>query len=157
MTFQRVTIWFPIACWVLAGGILAGCRKADAWKVKTYPASGTVIINGKPAEGVIVNFHPIGKPTDIRESIPWGKVQPDGTYHLRTYQEGDGAPPGEYHVTLKWKPSPSSVADKLNHVYQDPEKSVWKFTIAPGQNDLPQIELKNVKVLNIPSEPRRSR
>src|SRR5690606_10316468 len=85
-----LTSFLPAAC-----GLLAGCGGAD-WHAATVPVSGTVQINGLPAANAVVELHAVGEPPDSRNSRPWGIVQLDGTYELTTYEQGDGAPPGDY-------------------------------------------------------------
>jgi len=75
-------------------------------KPATVPAGGKVMFKKtKPAAGAMVVFHPTspefekrigGKPTAR-------KVNDDGTFTLTTYEDGDGAPEGEYGVTVQWE------------------------------------------------------
>lgn len=94
----RVMSYLAAACGAL---FLAGCG-GEAWHAETYPASGKVLINGEPAADVVVELRAVGEQPDSRGSRPWGIVQPDVTFLLTTYENGDGAPPGDYAVTLRW-------------------------------------------------------
>ncbi|MEW4486976.1 hypothetical protein AB1L42_02785 [Thalassoglobus sp. JC818] len=124
-----------------------GCGKAD-WQADTYPAMGTLTINGETPVGALVELHPKGEATDVRNSLPWGLVEEDGTFTLSTYEMGDGAPPGEYAVTIKWSPDVNSptLADRLNGAFREPGQSQWTVTIAEEDNEIPAIEITDAKV-----------
>lgn len=140
---MRLLICFQIAAISLAG---IGC--SDGWQAKTYPAAGRVTINGMAPEGARVHLHPVGKKVDQRNSSPWGIVQKDGKFTLSTYQKGDGAPLGEYKVTLRWpfEPNEPDLGDRLGFAFTTPEKSQWQVTITTGDNELPPIQLTGIKV-----------
>ncbi|RUL83183.1 hypothetical protein [Tautonia sociabilis] len=134
MNHRNVLVLFAISAF-------AGC--GESWEAETYPASGRLTINGDPAEGALVQLHAIGEPPDERNSRPWGKVRSDGTYTLSTYRNEDGAPAGEYALTITWPPDSSvpSLDDRLGFTYSDPGRSKWKVTIEEGENELPPITL----------------
>lgn len=142
MTTRRV-MFLPILAVCLTG---IGC--GDGWRAKTYPAAGRLTINGVAPEGARVHLHSVGQKVDQRNSSPWGIVQKDGTYTLSTYEKGDGAPPGEYKVTLRWpfEPNAPDLGDRLGYAFATPEKSKWQVTIKEGDNQLPPIEVTGAKV-----------
>lgn len=126
----------------------AGC--GEDWQAETYPAYGTITINGEPPVGALIQLHSTGDAKDKRDSLPWGLVQEDGSYTLSTYEMGDGAPTGEYAVTIRWSPNVNTptLADRLNNAYDNPAKSEWKVTITDDENELPPIEITGAKVTN---------
>ena len=136
---------WPIAVLCL---LTVGCGGDDAWHAETQPVQGEISVNGMPPLGAFVTLHPTGEAFDIRESKPWGVVGADGTYVLRTYEKGDGAPVGEYVATVEWREDPSvpGSPDLLAGAYTDPAKSDWKVTIEEGQTALPRIEITGAKV-----------
>lgn len=72
----------------------ANGKKASAEKPKLVPVSGKVLIDGKAlSEGSIVFIPKQGR-------VSAGKINADGTFTLSTFQEGDGAPPGECKVVV---------------------------------------------------------
>ncbi|KAA5538878.1 hypothetical protein FYK55_25925 [Roseiconus nitratireducens] len=127
--------------------LLQGCG-GEAWQAETYPARGQITINGEPPEGAVIELHSKGQQPDVRNSRPWGLVQPDGSFVLSTYESGDGAPAGEYAVVIRWPPDASqpSFADRLGGAYSTAQKSEWDFTITEGENQLPPIEIVGVNV-----------
>lgn len=130
--------------------LLAGCGGED-WHTATYPASGTVLINGLPAANVVVELHAVGEQPDSRNSRPWGIVQLDGTYELTTYAKADGAPPGDYALTLRWPSDISTPShfDRLSGAFDSVEQAPLRVTIEPDDNALPPVELSNIDVLPV--------
>lgn len=134
------------ACIALVSS-LTGCAK-DNWQVETHPASGVIKINGESPENAIIILHSTTGPIDKRHSEPWAIINPDGTFKLTTYKDGDGAPKGEYAVTLYW-PAYSFVdaPDRLSGAFNDVSKPLTTVSIAEGENKLIPIELSNIKVV----------
>lgn len=127
---------------------LAGCGGDGLVAPETFPVSGTVTIKGKPAIGVRVQLHPQFDIGDIK-FVPSGETGPEGTFTISTAAPGDGAPPGEYAITLE-KPriisdrSQSGIETEIDDFkgkYSDPQQSPWKVTIVEGDNPLKPFEL----------------
>jgi len=83
---------------MLAMTLLAGCSKKDADRLDVHPVAGQVTFNGKPAAGALGVFHP--KAPGAGELRPNARVDQQGNYSLSTYSAGDGAPAGDYAVTV---------------------------------------------------------
>ena len=67
-----------------------GCHRGP----KIVPASGRVTYQGKPLKFGTVIFQPFeGQPAK-------GKIQPDGTFVLSTYKEGDGVVVGDHKIRV---------------------------------------------------------
>jgi hypothetical protein len=84
----------------------------------------------------------------LRDLIPHGVVEPDGTFRIGTYADGDGAPEGEYTVTIAWpetrtdpKTRDEVSADRLEGRYADPMKSRLTVTVRNGENRLEPFRL----------------
>jgi hypothetical protein len=121
---------------------LAGCGKTES-RVPVHPVSGKVLVGGKPVAGVMIVLH-AADGSQPAPSKPNAKTAADGTFHLSTYDPQDGAPAGEYAVTLFWfknNPDDDGSADRFKGKYGNPEKPVQKVTIAAGTNELPVIEV----------------
>ncbi len=79
---------------VVAG---AGCGgRSD--KVPLYPVEGSVRVAGQPASGARLMFHP---EDGLATPVPFAVTGPDGQFQVTTYSLGDGAPAGDYVVTLE--------------------------------------------------------
>lgn len=61
------------------------------------PVSGKVLVGGKPVEGAVVTFLSQAKEGGRSAS---GKTDKDGAFKLTTAKTDDGAPPGEYTITI---------------------------------------------------------
>ena len=85
-----------------------GCGHADGG-TPVFSVRGEFFVDGQPAEGAMVSFHPLNDP-DPRALRSYARVEGDGGYHLSTFLSGDGAPQGEYVVTVYW-PDPRRKGD----------------------------------------------
>lgn len=131
----------------LAGLLIClGC--GENWQAETHPTHGRITINGEAPNGAVVELYATGEAVDVRNSRPWAIVQEDGTYSLSTYERGDGAPAGQYAVTVRWPPDVSqpSLADRLGGAFVRPERSRWSVTVGEGENELPPIEITGAKI-----------
>lgn len=143
----------PRTALLIAAAALAfapGCRRGEV-RPTLYPARGTLTINGEPAAGAMLVLHPAdGQSFDARETRPTAKVGEDGTYHVTTYQEGDGAPTGEYRVSLLWfnNPESSNAWDRLAGRFANPATSKIRVVVQDGKDRLDPIELTGVTVLD---------
>jgi predicted small lipoprotein YifL len=120
----------------------AGC---GAKGPKLYPVSGKILIDDKAPEHATVVFHP-GGPTDPDLVKPHGKVRADGTYTLTTYTSDDGAPAGDYIVTVElWLSKgrgDEGPKSQLPERFANPEKSGLKATVGEGPTEVPTLILK---------------
>lgn len=135
-----------VAALVALVALVAGCEKPSN-RVPVYPAGGTLTHNDKPAVGAIVILHP--SDPAAAPIKPRGKVGADGTFRLTTYETGDGAPAGEYAVTVYWpkppapgQPDNDDGPDLFNGKHLRPEAPVARVTVAAGDNALAPINVK---------------
>jgi hypothetical protein len=111
-----------------------------------YSTHGRVVdAAGMPVAGATVIFHPIDVPNDSRHK-PASTTDAEGNFVLTTYQENDGAPAGEYAVTLEWRPvrkgpKEPEQPDRLEGKFRDAKTSPFKAVVKPGTNDLPPFQL----------------
>jgi hypothetical protein len=108
--------------------------------------TGSVFFHGRPAEGVRVAFHPSRTPGD-RGLTPQGLTGADGSFHLTSYTAGDGAPAGDYVVTLYWPvPGPDDDVhvhpDRLGGRYADPRTTPLLATVPARAVVLDRFDLK---------------
>jgi hypothetical protein len=125
--------------------MFAGCRDG---RQATYPVSGQVTIEGKPAAGADLRFYETrgGTPSLSR---PYATTDAEGRFVVSTYGMHDGAPPGEYRVTVSWKGpldriSPDqrdAMPERLPARFADPSTSGIQVSIVRGQNLLETIEI----------------
>jgi hypothetical protein len=125
--------------------VLASCRSG---RKAVYPVRGRVLdAAGKPAEGVLVIFHPVGDEDDDPNK-PRGYTDAEGYFSLTTYEQGDGAPEGNYAVTVEWRPRKKTPfgaepADKLAGRYNNPRTTPFSgIRVTPETRELPPLRLK---------------
>lgn len=96
------TIWGALLTSAVVFGGMVGCGKSKARDLKpVVTVKGRVLFRGQPATRAIVVFHPISDPNP-RALRSNGTVGPDGSFSLTTFVKDDGAPKGEYAVTVYW-------------------------------------------------------
>ena len=128
----------------LAAG-LPGCGDS---KPATVAAGGKVVFRKSiPAAGALVVFHALDPAAEKRNGgKPVATVGEDGTFKLTMYAAGDGAPEGEYGVTVDWQkkaaPGKFSLSGEggggtplLNPKYGNPAVPVFKFTVKKGEKN----------------------
>lgn len=139
----------------LASGVLvlvvsAGCGDG---RIRTYPTSGMVLVDGKPADRATVIFCPTSGPPDFMRERPWGTTDDAGKFELTTFDAGDGAPAGDYTVIIRWpgalvsaKPEEDAervdrAPDRLKGRYFHPTKSGLTATVESQRNELAPFKL----------------
>lgn len=128
-----------------------GCGGQVDGRVAVYPVTGTVTVKGQPAEGAEVVLFVVGEALRGPEHpLPTGVVGPDGKFTLGSYGIGDGAPAGEYQVTIVWPDvdkaadsgrEASSPRDRLKDRYAVPSQSGLTATVEAGPTELPPFKL----------------
>jgi hypothetical protein len=121
-----------------------GCGKA-ASKVATHPAKGSITFKGQPIHGALLTLHPKAPIENV--PAPRANVGKDGSFRVTTFNGGDGAPEGDYVLTVKWyKPIKNgndliSGPNVIPPKFGAPETSGVVVHIAAGDNELKPIKL----------------
>jgi hypothetical protein len=118
-------------------------------KSELIPVRGELMYQGNPARGALVQFRPVmGADKPWPSGYPRGEVQADGTFEIGTETSNDGAPVGEYIITVTWMVSPSgsedpemATVDQFQGKFRDPIKSNLKATVTAPITYLPRIDL----------------
>jgi hypothetical protein len=143
---------------LLAAGALvalvSGC--AGDGGPRLYPVKGVVRINGEPAKDVNVVFTPVAAPEgDATPLSPAAVTGEDGSFRLMSFKPGDGAPAGEYQVTIIYPMNRFnkhlSGIDRLRGKFANPKTSGLTAKVEPTGNDLPPFDIK-ADVLPLQSE-----
>ena len=140
---QRTGVLCVVANLAMAAAL--GCGKAETQCVSTVPAIGTITFKGQPIPGAFVTLHPKTPAENV--PTPRASVGRDGTFEVTTFKGGDGAPEGEYVVTVQWyKPikKGSDILSGPNVIppkYSQPKTSDIVVRIAAGQSELKPIKL----------------
>ncbi len=125
----------------------AGCAKDD--KVKLYPVKGKVIVDGKPVEGALLTMYAKSSEPKLQQAVT-ATTKSDGSYAVGTYEPEDGAPAGEYTVTIFHFPPDAQaimmrtgvVPNLLPAQYSDPMKSSLTIEVKEQANEIAPFKLK---------------
>ncbi len=111
----------------------------DHYRRPTHVVRGRVSLDGMPVPGAYVVMQQQTK--EPRPARADAFTEADGTFRLSTYAAHDGAPAGEYLVTVVWrkpffdetgKPGPNHLPAK----YADPKTSGLRVAVKAGTNEL---------------------
>ncbi|QDT93086.1 carboxypeptidase-like regulatory domain-containing protein [Gimesia algae] len=128
----RTGLLFSLACWC------SGCGGGlDEDLPETVAVSGVVTYQGKPVTDASIMFYPMQgrKPAT-------GRSDTEGKFTLRTFEENDGAIPGEHQVTVNaYESTPEGVSMKsaIPIKYSSPTTSPLKITVTETN---PEIKLE---------------
>lgn len=131
------------------GPSLCGCQPKEKLKLAVFPTTGQVFVDGSPAARAQVTLHaaqPLVDPSN-KQLTPSAVVADDGSFSVTTYGLHDGAPAGDYAVTVVWPTFKTELGeetvgpDRLKGRGGSPLKPAAKVTIASGQNAIPPIRL----------------
>jgi hypothetical protein len=122
-----------------AASILLKERRALAEPI-LYAVEGKVLVNGEPAENLNVAFHPQGG--NQSRLCPVGRTNSKGIFHLMTRCGEDGAPAGEYRVTLVWPDGlmdececiDPTLHDRLKGLYAKADDSKFEVNVGRSGN-----------------------
>jgi hypothetical protein len=136
---------------VLALLFVASCG-GDAKRAPVYPVKGKILVNGKPAHDCQVYLNRTSSDPKAVRVKPQGLTDENGDFQITTYENNDGAPEGEYVVTIEWHGRTGLTkenldgADKLAGTFAKTEKTKGMpgFVIKVGRSplDLPPFDLK---------------
>lgn len=121
---MRFSIFITRLVMLAATVMLAGCTQQAA----TAPVNGSVTYNGQPVGQGQILFQPVsGADKNYPGKPARADVQPDGTYALTTFDEGDGALLGEHRVTFELGPQPAGeYRDGTQHPPSPEEVAKWR-------------------------------
>ncbi len=125
---------------VLATLFAIGCSRGPA-KLVIHPVEGQVLVNDKPRAGVLVTLHP-ADPVAVHQLRPGGFTTADGSFTVNSYLAGDGAPEGEYAVTValyveqmvRGEADPTLGPNQFPARYNDPAATPFKVRVQKGPN-----------------------
>jgi len=118
---------------------------------KVYPVKGKILVNGAPAKECQISFHRASGGDPAFPVTPNGLTDENGEFQLTSFHANDGAPEGEYVVTIEWRER-SGLAkadfdgpDQLGGAYANVQKNkgVKEIVVQVGRQrlELPPFEL----------------
>ncbi|MCE9529328.1 MAG: hypothetical protein K8R36_25040 [Planctomycetales bacterium] len=125
--------------------LLAGCDGETG--PRCYSVQGKVVYQNRPLAEAMVVFHPLTAPAE-ESPQPIGHTDVAGQFVLTTLKSGDGAPVGEYSITVELR-EPRQIGEEivrdgpnlLPAKYANPKETPLRHKVIPGQNDVPEIKL----------------
>jgi hypothetical protein len=109
---------------------------------------GKVLHNGQPLAEAMVVFHPQDSQA-VAAPRPMAYTNEQGEFSLTTVKQGDGAPVGQYAITVELREQrlvgEEQVRDGRNLLppqYASPQTSPLKFEVAEGENEVPPIAIQ---------------
>lgn len=95
----------------------------------------------------MVVFHPLMAGTEKVPS-PIAQTDSEGRFSLTTLRTGDGAPPGEYAITVELR-EPRQVGEELvrdgrnllSPRYASEQETPLRYTVVAGTNEVPPLKL----------------
>ncbi len=123
------------------------CDRRGADRKPTYPLTGQVYVDGKPAAGVSVFCRDARGMDAERPTLSSTISDEDGLFRLSTYETADGVPNGEYFLTFEWRDYSAFTgayegADKLRGRYASRSNSPLGSVLVDGTGqDLGHIGL----------------
>ena len=118
---------------------LSGCSRGPT----TFPVTGKVVFDdGNPlSSGAVVIFQETSG-NGAAGTSPRGVVHADGTFELNTFEEGDGAPAGDYRVLVRAKRDPKDYTERgifprpvIDPVFEQFESSGLTYKVVEGTNN----------------------
>jgi len=147
MSTRISSMYRIVALLVCVLGSLIGCGKGGPSLVQV---TGSVTVDGKPANGATVIFHPTSQDVKL---IPAATTDEGGKFKLATSAK-EGVPVGSYDVTVTWpdpsvQPTPAQKLqglgepgpDLLNGKYAKKGASGLKIDITSSSKELPPFQL----------------
>jgi hypothetical protein len=159
---RRGRCTFVIFLGLLIASLAVGCgksRPAIKGKMPVFPVKGKVIMDGQPMAGATIIFSPTQDfPQGSAQQRPHAVVGDDGTFQVSTYDINDGAPAGEYKVTISWKGDTqglnseqrSELPEKAPETVQHERSSKLRVQVKNADNSLPEWDLTERQASNTP-------
>ena len=124
--------------------LAALCSACSSGRKPVHPVRGQIVVDGKPAAQAQVVLHPAEGDKD--EPHPAGQTDDQGYFTLTSYRNGDGAPEGNYFVTVTWFRVFNGGREVVRYNvlpprYLSPQSSQLRVSVAKGNNDLTPLQL----------------
>jgi hypothetical protein len=130
----------PLLLVALVSGSLSCSSGGES--VRLHPVHGHVRWRNHLLDRALVILHPVG---DYPETLqrPLAYTNEEGKFTITTTRPGDGAPAGQYRVTVELREKTRTGVEKvkgrnlLPERFSKPETSGLTFEVKEGDNELP--------------------
>ena len=140
---RRAVAYLLVALLVGSG---ASCSSGD--RVRLYSVRGQVLYKNRPVVRAMVVFHPL-EGRSARDPKPIAYTDDEGRFSMTTDRPGDGAPAGEYAITVELREKTPTGVEKVHGRnllpvrYSKPELSGLRCRVLEGKNELPPLNLSD--------------
>lgn len=144
-SFGRLTRffgWMLLSCSVV---LATSCGKKEP---PVFEVRGQVLYEGKPVPHAFIVLHPLEE-SPVRAVRPSASTDKEGWFVLSSYHAEDGAPVGDYAVTVEWRKTTTIDGDAsalspnlLPAKYSKPATSGLRISVQPGNNEEHVLRLK---------------
>ena len=125
--------------------LLTGCS-GDVGP-RCFPVKGQVLYQNQPLVEAMLVFHPVTAPAQAFPQ-PIAHTDASGRFELTTLMTGDGAPLGEYAITIELR-EPRQVGEEivrdgpnlLPPQYASPQSTPLRYKVIAGANEVPALAL----------------
>ncbi|MBM3965148.1 MAG: carboxypeptidase regulatory-like domain-containing protein [Planctomycetes bacterium] len=135
------TVGITIAIALLA---VSGCGGGER-RVPVFKTSGSVVrADGSAVPNALVVLHATGAASSVPK--PRGTTDDQGRFQLTTYEVDDGAPVGQFTVTVEQWIRDDPNLPPSNHLVATlakPESSGLQASITQGANEIPPLTVQN--------------
>lgn len=146
---------------IVLSASFGGCNRKS--RLSVSPVKGRVTYRGQGVPNAIVTFFVSGDASEQAKKMrPFAYADTQGNFEIKTYRDGDGAPPGKYRVSViapgssvgsggKDRPAGEAAAVPASAVnippdiakkYGNVDTAGIEVTVQEGENNLPPFELK---------------
>jgi hypothetical protein len=145
-----------VAVALLTCMLMVSCGKSGdrvkGVRLPVYPAKGKLMMGDEPVPNATLTFHPVKKfPREVAQIRPSAHTNKDGTYEVSTYGSNDGAPAGDYSVTVSWRGAEPNLRneeeDELAPVqFRNATTTGFKTTLKEGENTIQVFNMGKIEV-----------
>ncbi|MEQ8785996.1 MAG: hypothetical protein RIC55_06840 [Pirellulaceae bacterium] len=117
----------------------SGDQEVDLMPV--HPVVGVLTYQGDPMSRAVIIYHPESKSVVGGTVTARGVADENGRYQLTSFTKDDGAPAGNYKVTIYWpEPGPEEAdplpPDRLKGVYAKEKTPKLDAEVSEGENTI---------------------
>lgn len=140
-----MSLWRTVLLLIPWTVLYLGCSGSEG--PRCYPVRGQVLYRGQPLAEAMVVFHPVEVVASATPK-PIAYTDAQGHFQLTTWQTHDGAPLGEYAITVELREArligEEMTRDGRNLLpppYADPKQTPLRYTVVEGDNAVPPLQL----------------
>jgi hypothetical protein len=110
-------------------------------RVPTYPVEGKLTIGGQPLAGANVAFHRYNTDTEKYVSVCDGRTDANGRFQVTTYSRFDGAPAGDFVITVTKSAKGAAVGPLPDQRYATPTNSPLRVPVRETVRNVMELDL----------------